>query len=106
MCNPFGGSNLLDRDLKPAGRAIGALWLNWHTLRRTHATYFQLAGGSIKDAQAQLGHSNLSTALEIYTLPIPAQQRAAVEKLSQILTSVDEQDQLASEAPPAASPIQ
>jgi len=104
---PFGGSNLLDRYLKPAGRAIGAPWLNWHTLRRTHATYFQLAGGSIKDAQAQLGHSNLSTTLEIYTLPIPAQQRAAVDKLSQLLlTTVDEQDQLASEAPPAAPPIQ
>ena len=104
---PFGGSNLLGRYLKPAGREIGAPWLNWHTLRRTHATYFQLAGGSIKDAQAQLRHSNLSTTLEIYTLPIPAQQRAAVEKLSQILlTSVDEQDQLADEARPATPPIQ
>lgn len=104
---PFGGSNLLERHLKPAGREIGVPWLNWHTLRRTHATYFQLAGGSIKDAQAQLGHSNLSTTLEIYTLPIPAQQRAAVEKLSQILlTSVDEQDQLADEARPATPPIQ
>jgi integrase len=104
---PFNPSNLFQSHLKPAGREIGAPWLNWHTLRRTHATYFQLAGGSIKDAQAQLGHSNLSTTLEIYTLPIPAQQRAAVEKLSQILlTSVDEQDQLASEAPSAAPPIQ
>jgi integrase len=104
---PFSPSNLFQRHLKPAGRAIGTPWLNWHTLRRTHATYFQLAGGSIKDAQAQLGHSNLSTTLEIYTLPIPAQQRAAVEKLSQILlTSVDEQGQLADEARPATPPIQ
>ena len=71
---PFNDSNLLHRDLKPAGRKLGMPWLNWHTLRRTHATLFQFAGGSLRDAQAQLGHSKMSTTLEIYTLPIPAQQ--------------------------------
>jgi integrase len=50
----------------------------------------QAAGGSLKDAQAQLGHSKLSTTLEIYTLPIPAHQRVAVEKLWDLLTNVDE----------------
>jgi integrase len=82
---PFNDSNLLHRDLKPAGRKLGMPWLNWHTLRRTHATLFQVAGGSLRDAQAQLGHSKMSTTLEVYTLPIPAQQRTVVEKLAGLM---------------------
>ncbi len=60
-------------------------WLNWHTMRRTHITLFQAVGGSLRDAQAQLGHSKMSTTLEIYTLPIPEQQRTTVEKLSVLM---------------------
>jgi len=38
-----------------------------------------------------MGHTKLSTTLEIYTIPLPAQQRAAVEKLAEVLlTNVDE----------------
>lgn len=84
---PYNDSNLLHRELKPAGRKLGMPWLNWHTLRRTHATYFQVAGGSLRDAQAQLGHSKMSTTLEIYTLPIPEQQRATVERLSVLMAN-------------------
>jgi integrase len=69
---PFGDTNLLLRDLKPAGRQIGTPWVSWHTFRRTHATLLQLAGGSAKDAQAQLGHAQVTTTLGIYTLPVPA----------------------------------
>jgi integrase len=92
---PLGDTNLLLRHLKPAGRKIGAPWLSWHTLRRTHATLLQLAGGSIKDAQAQLGHTKLSTTLEIYTLPVPDHQREAVENLARMVTNGDERKQLA-----------
>jgi len=48
---------------------------------------FQVAGGSLRDAQTQLGHSKMSTTLEIYTLPIPEQQRATVEKLSVLMAN-------------------
>jgi len=100
-------TNLLHRHLKPAGQHIGAPWLNWHTLRRTHATLLQSAGGSLKDAQAQLGHSKLSTTLEVYTVAIPSQQRAAVEKLCQVLfTNVDQKKQPAKELPAALQQIQ
>ena len=87
---PHSDTNLLHRFLKPAGQKLGIPWLNWHTMRRTHATLFQVAGGSLRDAQAQLGHSKASNTLEIYTLPIPANQREAVEKLSELLTNVGE----------------
>jgi len=81
---------LLLRVLKPAGKLIGVPWLSWHTFRRTHATLLQLAGGSAKDAQAQLGHSQITTTLGIYTIPVPAHQREAVEKLSRMVTNSDE----------------
>ncbi len=87
---PFGDTNLLLRELKPAGAKIDAPWLSWHTFRRTHATLLQLAGGSAKDAQAQLGHAQISTTLGIYTIPVPAHQRAAVEQLSLLVTNGDE----------------
>jgi integrase len=83
-------TNLLLRHLKPAGRKIGVPWISWHTFRRTHATLLQLAGGSAKDAQAQLGRAQITTTLGIYTIPVPAHQRAAVEKLSQLVTNGDE----------------
>jgi integrase len=87
---PYSDTNLLHRELKPAGAKIGAPWLNWHTLRRTHCTLFQVAGGSLRDAQAQLGHSKMSTTLEVYTIPIDSHRREVVEKLGQLVTNGDE----------------
>jgi integrase len=87
---PLNDTNLLHRHLKPAGWEIGMPSLSWHTLRRTHATLLQTAGASLRDAQAQLGHSRMSTTLEVYTLPIPAHLRLAVENLSQLVTNGDE----------------
>jgi integrase len=103
---PYSDTNILHRELKPAGQQIGAPWLSWHTFRRTHATLLQLAGGSLKDAQAQLGHSKLSTTLEIYTIPLPAHQREAVDKLSQLVTNGDELEQIAEGLPVLTQQIQ
>lgn len=103
---PLSDTNLLHRHLKPAGRTIGAPWLSWHTLRRTHATMLQMAGGTLKDAQAQLGHTKLSTTLEIYTFPVPEHQRMAVENLAQMVTNGDESDKRLEGLPPATQQIQ
>jgi integrase len=83
-------ANLLLREIKPAARKIGLPWVRWHSFRRTHATLLQLAGGSAKDAQAQLGHAQIGTTLNLYTVPLPAHQRAAVERLSGLVTNGDE----------------
>jgi integrase len=99
---PLNDTNLLHRHLKPAGCKIGMPSLSWHTLRRTHATLLQAAGASLRDAQAQLGHSRMSTTLEVYTLPIPAHLRLAVENLSQLVTNGDESQQLGEEEPAVA----
>jgi len=80
--------------------------INWHTLRRTHATLLQHAGATLKEAQAQMGHSKMSTTLEIYTISIPAAQRKAVENLSVLVTNGDELAQLGEELPLATERIQ
>jgi len=103
---PLSDTNLLHRHLKPAGQKIGAPWLGWHTLRRTHATLLQVAGGTIKDAQAQLGHTKLSTTLEIYTLPVPNHQREAVENLAEMVTNSDEPEKRLEDLPSATEQIQ
>jgi integrase len=102
----YNDSNLLHRQLKPAGKKLGMSWLNWHTLRRTHITLFQVVGGSLRDAQAQLGHSKMSTTLEIYTLPMPEQQRATVEKLSVLMANDGKSDQNSDGLPLATEQIQ
>jgi len=66
----------------------------------------QAAGGSLKDAQAQLGHAKLSTTLEIYTVPIPAHQRAAVENLARLVINGDELEQCAGKLPETTQQIQ
>lgn len=87
---PYSDTNLLARHLKPAGKQIGAPWIGWHTLRRTHATLLSQSGTSPKDAQAQLGHAHIWTTMDIYTQPTPTHQREAVEKMSQLVTNGDE----------------
>jgi integrase len=99
---PLNDTNLLHRHLKPAGWKIGMPSLSWHTLRRTHATLLQASGASLKDAQSQLGHSRMSTTFEVYTLPIPAHLRLAVENLSQLVTNGDESHQSGDEVRTAA----
>jgi hypothetical protein len=59
----------------------------------------QASGASLKDAQAQLGHSKMSTTLEIYTLPIPGHLRETVENLSRLVTNGDEFVQIAEGGP-------
>jgi len=103
---PYSDTNILHRELKPAGKKIGAPWLSWHAFRRTHATLLQFVGGSLKDAQAQLGHSKLSTTLDFYTFSLPAHQRAAVEKLGELLTNVDESQQPGQKLSPLTKQIQ
>ncbi len=103
---PFSDTNLLHQHLKPVGKKLGMPWLNWHTLRRTHATLFQQAGGTLREAQAQLGHSKMSTTLEIYTISIPQAQRKAVENLSDLVTNGDELAKLGENLPLASERIQ
>jgi hypothetical protein len=60
----------------------------------------------LRHAQAQLGHSKMSTTLEIYTLPILEQQRLAVEKLSVLMANDGRSSQNSQELPLRTEQIQ
>jgi integrase len=81
---PIRDNNILCRFIKPAARAMGLPWVNWRSLRTSHATWLKLAGADVEDAQAQMRHSRASTTLDIYQQSVPESQKRVVEKLSRL----------------------
>ena len=79
---PIRDNNILTRFIKPAGRQLGMPWVNWRTLRTSHAVWLKLVGADPKDAQGQMRHSRISTTMDIYTQFVPESQLRVVEKLS------------------------
>jgi integrase len=79
---PLRDNNILVRFIKPAARTLGLPWVNWRSLRTSHATWLKMAGADVKDAQAQMRHSRSSTTLDIYQQFVPESQQRVVEKLS------------------------
>jgi integrase len=86
---PIRDNNILTRFIKPAARALGLPWVNWRSLRTSHATWLKMAGADVKDAQAQMRHSRASTTLDIYQQFVPESQQRAVEKLSSLSQRVN-----------------
>jgi len=84
---PLNPKNLYNRELAPACDRIKQPRVSWHSFRHTHGTLLGDVGGTLKTAQALLGHSDLETTLNIYTHAIPDSQREAVERVSGILFS-------------------
>lgn len=84
---PVNPKNLANRVLRLACRALDLPVVGWHSFRHTHVTLLGESGGSIKTAQALLGHSNVETTLNTYTHAIPDSQRVAVERVAEILDS-------------------
>lgn len=82
---PIRDNNILSRFIKPAGRSLGMDWVNWRTLRTSHAVWLKLAGADPKDAQGQMRHSRISTTMDIYTQFVPESQVREVEKLSKLV---------------------
>jgi len=74
-------SNNLRRGLRSACGRAELPRLNWHALRHTHGTLLHSQGTPLKVAQAQLGHSHLTTTLEVYTHASVTAQREAVDFL-------------------------
>ena len=84
---PLSSRNLYNRELAPACDRIKEPRVSWHSFRHTHATLLAELGESIKTAQAQLGHSDLATTLNLYAHVIPDSQRRAVERVGGVLFS-------------------
>ena len=77
---PLDFHNWVNRTLKPAGAKLG-IKINLRMLRRSFATYAHDSGADPKAIQEQLRHSRISTTMDIYTQPVPASVRLAVEEL-------------------------
>jgi site-specific recombinase XerD len=63
---PMRDNNVLVRRIKPAARKQGIPWVNWQVLGRSFAAWLKPTGADIKDPQALMRHSRVSTTLEIY----------------------------------------
>src|ERR1700728_2722245 len=59
--------NALHQSRPPASQQAGLGSLDWHSLRHTHGTLLHEQGTPLRVAQAQLGHSHMTTTLQIYT---------------------------------------
>ncbi len=79
---PIRDNNILTRFIKPAARKLGLGWVNWRSLRTSHAVWLKMAGADVKDAQGQMRHSRASTTLDIYQQFVPESQQRVVEKLN------------------------
>jgi integrase len=82
---PIRDNNILCRFIKPAARKLGLDFVNWRSLRTSHATWLKMAGADVKDAQAQMPHSRSSTTLDIYQQFVPESQQRVVAKLSHLV---------------------
>jgi len=82
---PIRDNNILTRFIKPAARAKGFPWVNWRSLRTSHAVWLKIAGADVKDAQGQMRHARASTTLDIYQQFVPESQRRVVERLTHLV---------------------
>jgi integrase len=78
---PLSADNMRRRELRPACARANIKPIDWHTLRHTHATLLHNQGTPLKMAQAQLGHSHVSTTSDFYTHIVHSGQREAIDRL-------------------------
>lgn len=82
---PDDPSRVLKKAVYPALDRLGLPRVGWRAFRHTVATLLQHLGEPVKVAQEQLGHSNPTTTLSIYTHALPEAQRSAVARMAQML---------------------
>lgn len=87
--NPDDIGRRWEHRVKRAREALGAEELprlTLHGLRHTHATLMLEIGIHPKVVQERLGHSNISTTMNIYSHVTPTMQRDAVARLGELLS--------------------
>jgi integrase len=81
----FDRHNLTNRQLKSTCKKLGLVGVNWHWLRHANATLLDAVGTPLGTVQALLGHSSSEITREVYLHSIPADARAAVERVEDLL---------------------
>jgi integrase len=82
---PFGRHNLVNKQFKPTCKKLGLVGVSWHWLRHANATLLDAVGTPLGTVQAILGHSSAEITREVYLHSIPADARAAVQKVEDLL---------------------
>jgi integrase len=82
--SPLSRRNLLNRQLKPAAKALKLTGVNWHWFRHAHATFLDSTGAPIGTTQALLGHSSSEITRGTYIHSVPADARQAVEGVERL----------------------
>jgi integrase len=82
---PLDRRNLANRQLKPTCKKIGLMGVGWHWLRHANATLLDAVGTPLGTVQALLGHSSSEVTRDVYLHSIPADARAAVQKVEDFL---------------------
>jgi integrase len=85
MGTPFDRHNLVNRQLKPTCKKFGLIGVSWHWLRHANATLLNAVGAPLGTVQALLGHSSSEITREVYLHSIPADARAAVQNVEDLL---------------------
>jgi integrase len=83
--SPFDRHNLSNRQLRSTCRKLNLVGVSWHWLRHANATLLDAVGTPLGTVQALLGHSSPEITREVYLHSIPADARAAVEKVEDLL---------------------
>ena len=87
--SPAGGvlddDNFRHRVFKPACRRIGLSKLAFHDLRHTYAALMVRAGAHPKYLQVQMGHTSVSTTLDLYGHLFPDANRSVLNKLDRLV---------------------
>jgi len=81
----FERHNLSHKQLRPACKRLGLAGISWHWLRHANATLLDAVGTPLGTVQALLGHSSAEITREIYLHSLPADARAAVQKVEDLL---------------------
>ncbi len=79
---PIDPSRILKKAVYPALAKLQLPKVGWRGFRHTLATLLQDSGVPVKVVQDQLGHSNPTTTLAIYTHAVPESQRSAISQLA------------------------
>jgi integrase len=82
---PFDRHNLSRRQLKSTCEKLDLKGVSWHWLRHANATLLDAVGTPLGTVQALLGHSSSEIAREVYLHSVPADARAAVAKIEELL---------------------
>jgi integrase len=83
FCSLQGGimsaQNLRKKTFKPILQRAGLPDMRFHDLRHTHASTLLSKGKSIKAVSRRLGHSNVTTTLQVYAHVLPGDDLALAE---------------------------